>query len=368
MEDKLQPRVMQVYEVKELCTLAPSYLQIQNRIYNESLNCEQLNSEEKLFKESVTVDSIQELVVRSNLTAWAEVIVQGYYSLVIGLFIWYLLVVLARRRIIPEQTMRLSAVTVLFSIWIPFRTYQKYIQARLLECDVFSSSIITGGVLTMLLFGVLIVKRRKVDLGLVINIVGFFIALLAFVVGAVPLSLEFLADTMYRLRLSHFVALYLIGFAVLFLLGRYLVDYKYENNVLVHGLDISHLSSEQESFFEDVDNLIRKRLYENRVITPNELADELHIKRANFYAKFKEAFGIAPGKYIRLIRLKTAAELLENNYTSIAQVARKIGYRSQSQFSKAFKKQYGLAPSEYAKMKKQEQMGAFGQNNKENRQ
>ena len=45
--------------------------------------------------------------------------------------------------------------------------------------------------------------------------------------------------------------------------------------------------------------------------------------------------------------MERAAELLTETGLTIADIARQVGYDSQSKFTAAFKSQYGLLPKEY---------------------
>jgi len=48
------------------------------------------------------------------------------------------------------------------------------------------------------------------------------------------------------------------------------------------------------------------------------------------------------------VRLKRAAELLQNRTDSVSQIAFQVGFNNPSYFVESFKKMYGVAPSGYA--------------------
>ncbi len=77
----------------------------------------------------------------------------------------------------------------------------------------------------------------------------------------------------------------------------------------------------------------------------NNLAGIFGLERSAFYRKSKKELNISPSKYIHLVRLETAKELLEKQHISISEAAYATGFESLSYFSKSFKIKYGHAPS-----------------------
>lgn len=62
---------------------------------------------------------------------------------------------------------------------------------------------------------------------------------------------------------------------------------------------------------------------------------------------FKSIYGTSIAAHIREHRMKYAAQLLRSSSLSVAAIAQKVGYDSQSRFSSAFKNQYQMLPKEY---------------------
>ena len=54
-------------------------------------------------------------------------------------------------------------------------------------------------------------------------------------------------------------------------------------------------------------------------------------------------------EYIRSIRLKKAAILLQNGNFTVSEVMYTVGFSNASYFSRAFQASYGKTPSEYMK-------------------
>jgi AraC-like DNA-binding protein len=82
--------------------------------------------------------------------------------------------------------------------------------------------------------------------------------------------------------------------------------------------------------------------------TVSSLAARVFMSRSAFAKRFRERFGQPPVQYLRGIRLRHASKLLmKHPPLSIATVARRSGFSSRSQFSRAFSDYFGCPPSEF---------------------
>ena len=79
----------------------------------------------------------------------------------------------------------------------------------------------------------------------------------------------------------------------------------------------------------------------------DDIASDMCMSRSNLFRKVKQITGIGPNEYMRLARLKRAAELLQERRHSIADICMLVGFNSPSYFSSCFKKQYGCLPKDY---------------------
>ena len=79
------------------------------------------------------------------------------------------------------------------------------------------------------------------------------------------------------------------------------------------------------------------------------LALNMNMSRATFYRKVKSISELTPNDFIRLIRLKKAAELLKQKDYRINEIAFIAGFSSSSYFSKCFYKQFGILPKDFYK-------------------
>ena len=80
-----------------------------------------------------------------------------------------------------------------------------------------------------------------------------------------------------------------------------------------------------------------------------KMAEEMAISRSNLQRKLKGLTGMPPNDYIRLIRLKTAGELLREGEYRINEVCFIVGFNNPSYFAHCFQKQFGILPKDYVK-------------------
>lgn len=73
------------------------------------------------------------------------------------------------------------------------------------------------------------------------------------------------------------------------------------------------------------------------------------MKRTGFFRKVKGVTGYTPNEYIRIVRMKKAAELLLEGGLTVAEVSYRVGIDDPLYFSKCFKKQFGVPPTQYKK-------------------
>lgn len=96
-------------------------------------------------------------------------------------------------------------------------------------------------------------------------------------------------------------------------------------------------------------NDIITRNFTNEEFTIDKLAEEMSISRSNLQRKLKGLSGMPPNDYIRLIRLKTAGELLRRGEYRINEVCYIVGFNNPSYFARCFQKQFGILPKDYVK-------------------
>lgn len=106
-------------------------------------------------------------------------------------------------------------------------------------------------------------------------------------------------------------------------------------------------ATEQDNTFARRLNAIIESKISDQSLSVEKIADMLHIGRTIFYRKVRGITGYTPNEYLRVMRLKHAAELLKSGVMNVSEVAYEVGFDNPYYFSKCFKDQFGVPPSKY---------------------
>ena len=101
-----------------------------------------------------------------------------------------------------------------------------------------------------------------------------------------------------------------------------------------------------DTFLAKLLSIMDKQM-DNNTLTVEELVDEMGMGRTVFFNKLKSMTGLNPVEFIREMRIKRAAQLLEERKYNITEVTYMVGMNDSRYFSKCFKNTYGVTPSEY---------------------
>ena len=115
------------------------------------------------------------------------------------------------------------------------------------------------------------------------------------------------------------------------------------------SIDTENRLSEYQSEQVEIVRNIHKYLLNNisQRITIDEIARKYLINTTTLKSVFKAVYGTSIASHIKEHRMKIASGLLIETQKSIKEIAKEIGYESQSKFSKAFKEYYDILPTEY---------------------
>ncbi|WP_029905041.1 hybrid sensor histidine kinase/response regulator transcription factor [Prevotella sp. 10(H)] len=129
--------------------------------------------------------------------------------------------------------------------------------------------------------------------------------------------------------------------------NRKKIKESYKNSPELNYDTIAH-SKADEDFLNNLIAIIHSHLDETE-LDVDKLAAAMNMSRATLYRKVKNISELTPNDFIRLIRLKKAAELLVQKEYRVNEIAYIVGFRSSSYFSKCFQKQFGVLPKDFEK-------------------
>lgn len=80
-----------------------------------------------------------------------------------------------------------------------------------------------------------------------------------------------------------------------------------------------------------------------------QVAAQVDVSSSYLTTLFHKHLQIAPGEYIRRIRLQESKQMIRENTMNFTQIAAALHYSTVHHFSRQFKEKFGITPSEYAK-------------------
>ncbi|MGB5943790.1 MAG: response regulator [Leeuwenhoekiella sp.] len=80
-----------------------------------------------------------------------------------------------------------------------------------------------------------------------------------------------------------------------------------------------------------------------------KLAEEMAISRSSLHRKIKAFSGLSSSEFVNLVRIKLAIQMIEEENYLFREVYHRVGFSSQSYFTRCFKKFYDVSPKEYFK-------------------
>ena len=80
-----------------------------------------------------------------------------------------------------------------------------------------------------------------------------------------------------------------------------------------------------------------------------DLAKTCHISETHFRRVFTSYMKVSPLEYINTVRIRTACEFLQKTDDSIADIAGKCGFTTNSTFNRNFRQMMGMTPAEWRK-------------------
>jgi signal transduction histidine kinase/ligand-binding sensor domain-containing protein/DNA-binding response OmpR family regulator len=121
---------------------------------------------------------------------------------------------------------------------------------------------------------------------------------------------------------------------------------KYKNDFLMQPSPVA-LISPDEKFLKKAVDIVEQNI-NNIDYDIETFASDVGVSRMQLYRKLEALTNMTVKEFIRNIRIKRAAQLLEQNKVNVSEIIYQVGFRDFAYFRKCFREQYGANPSEYA--------------------
>ena len=108
------------------------------------------------------------------------------------------------------------------------------------------------------------------------------------------------------------------------------------------------MNKTDEEFIKKLNSVLNENISEND-LTVERIAGIMGISVSTLYRKVKALTDLNSVEYIRLARLKKAAELLSEKTYRINEISYLVGFSSPSYFATSFQKQFGVSPSHFVR-------------------
>ena len=124
---------------------------------------------------------------------------------------------------------------------------------------------------------------------------------------------------------------------------------QFQKNIEINPSEVK-ITSMDEKLIKNAIAIVEENM-EEAGFSVEDFSKKLGMSRVHLYKKLMAITGKSPVEFIRIIRLKRGAQLLEKSQMSISEVAYSVGFNSPRYFSKYFKEEYGMLPTAYVKAK-----------------
>lgn len=121
---------------------------------------------------------------------------------------------------------------------------------------------------------------------------------------------------------------------------------RFRKEIRLQPKDIA-VTSMDEEFLQKVMNVIEENLSDPEFST-EEFAKKVALSRSQLHRKLRALTDYPTHEFIRMYRLKRAAQLLQHHAGTVTEICYDVGFNSLSHFAKAFRELFGQSPSEFA--------------------
>ncbi|MGG7663563.1 hybrid sensor histidine kinase/response regulator transcription factor [Dyadobacter sp. BHUBP1] len=131
------------------------------------------------------------------------------------------------------------------------------------------------------------------------------------------------------------------------ILQREQLQKQFQQHIEIRPSEVA-VRSMDEQFVNSAVKVVEQNLA-NAEYTVEQLSEAMSMSRVYLYKKILSLTGKTPVEFIRIIRIRRAAGLLEKSQLTVAEIAYQVGFNNPKYFTKLFKEEYQMLPTEYRK-------------------
>ena len=118
--------------------------------------------------------------------------------------------------------------------------------------------------------------------------------------------------------------------------------------------EVDMMSDQDRRFLDRLTDFMERNI-DNGELVVDDLVHEMAVSRSVFFKKLKSLTGLAPIEFIKEMRVKRAAQLIETGEFNMTQISYMVGINDPRYFSKCFKEVYHVSPLAYRKGEEKEE-------------
>jgi AraC-like DNA-binding protein len=135
----------------------------------------------------------------------------------------------------------------------------------------------------------------------------------------------------------------ILGYSKPIIYDIYLTEEKVKKNCNIR-INTEKISDLDENWLLEFENYINKNIALNNLCL-DDISLGLSTSERQVYRKIKKLLNITPNKYVRILKLHKAKQIIEDyTYDNVSQISYAIGFNDVHYFSQLFCNQYGVTP------------------------
>jgi DNA-binding response OmpR family regulator len=130
-----------------------------------------------------------------------------------------------------------------------------------------------------------------------------------------------------------------------------LLQKRFQKQIEVNPGEVT-ITPVDEIFLKQALEVVEKNM-DKPEFSVEDFSRDMYMNRVTLYRKILSITGKTPVEFIRSMRMKRAAQLLEKSGMSVTEIAYEVGFNNPKIFTKSFKEEFKVLPSQYIAKRKE---------------